>query len=252
MDSSDQWDVLSLAAVAEEDEYIPLGGGRVHFRKAGEALHPERESLETIQGLQQTLGSEIYAAQMQQAPVPPGGGMIKRTWVSRYDQLPERSYPSRVIQSWDTASKVGATNDYSVCTTWILRDKKFYLIHVLRGRFDYPTLRSRVIEHAEAHKPQKFLIDTGAGTALIQEIKKIGKYSVIAVKPEHDKRTRMAIQSVKFETGQALLPRQAPGLAELEVELFAFPQSRHDDQVDSISQALAYGASGYDVTGAWM
>jgi hypothetical protein len=79
MDSSDQWDVLSLAAIAEEDETIPLGGDRVHFRKAGEALHPERESLETIRGLRQTLGSEIYAAQMQRAPVPPGGGMIKRT-----------------------------------------------------------------------------------------------------------------------------------------------------------------------------
>ena len=35
-------------------------------------------------------------------------------------------------------------------------------------------------------------------------------------------------------------PKEAPWLADLEAELFAFPSGRHDDQVDSISQALGY------------
>ena len=35
-------------------------------------------------------------------------------------------------------------------------------------------------------------------------------------------------------------PDWAPWLDELEAELFAFPGSRHDDQVDSISQALSH------------
>jgi hypothetical protein len=37
---------------------------------------------------------------------------------------------------------------------------------------------------------------------------------------------------------EVLLPERAPRLADLEAELFAFPGSRHDDQCDSISQAL--------------
>jgi hypothetical protein len=32
-------------------------------------------------------------------------------------------------------------------------------------------------------------------------------------------------------------------LADFEAELFAFPRSRHDDQVDALSQALAYKSS---------
>jgi hypothetical protein len=48
----------------------------------------------------------------------------------------------------------------------------------------------------------------------------------------------MAVASAKFEAGQALLPERAPWLADLEAELFVFPGSRHDDQCDSISQAL--------------
>jgi phage terminase large subunit-like protein len=35
-------------------------------------------------------------------------------------------------------------------------------------------------------------------------------------------------------------PNEAPSLPDLEAEVFAFPNARHDDQVDSISQALAY------------
>jgi hypothetical protein len=48
----------------------------------------------------------------------------------------------------------------------------------------------------------------------------------------------MAVASAKFEAGQVLLPERAPWLADLEAELFVFPGSRHDDQCDSISQAL--------------
>lgn len=253
MGASDDWNVLSLAAIAEEDERIPLGGGRFHFRRAGEALHPERESLETLAGLKRILGSDIFSAQMQQSPVPPGGGLIKRKWVGRFDQLPDQKSPSWILQSWDIASKEGTTNDWSVCTTWLVRDKKFYLMHVLRRRFDYPTLRARVIAHAGVYKPRKVLIeDAGVGTALIQELRKAAALTVIAVKPERDKFTRMSVQSAKFESGQVFFPRDASWLADLENELFAFPQSRHDDQVDSISQALARGASGYDSTQRWV
>jgi phage terminase large subunit-like protein len=49
----------------------------------------------------------------------------------------------------------------------------------------------------------------------------------------------MAVVSTKFEAGQVFLPERAPWLADLEAELFAFPGGRHDDQCDSVSQALS-------------
>ena len=79
--------------------------------------------------------------------------------------------------------------------------------------------------------------DAGAGTSLVQELK--GWVSgIIAVKAEGDKASRMAVASAKFEAGQALLPERGSWLPDLEAELFSFPGSRHDDQCDSISQAL--------------
>jgi predicted phage terminase large subunit-like protein len=232
---SDEWTVLSLPAIAEQDEQIPIGNGQFHCRHAGDVLHAERESRDVLESLR-AQHPETFEAQYQQQPGDPGGGTIKRPWVRRYDQLPKSGL---IIQSWDVASKQGEDNDYSVCTTWLVNENK-YLIDVLRDRFDFPTLRRKVFEQAKLYKPAHILIeDAGVGTALIQELK-TAHLPLIPVKPEYDKKIRMAIQSVKFENGQVFFPKEALWLAELEAELFAFPNGRHDDQIDSISQALGH------------
>jgi predicted phage terminase large subunit-like protein len=57
---------------------------------------------------------------------------------------------------------------------------------------------------------------------------------------ERDKTTRLYLQQAKFEAGQVFFPKNAPYLLELERELLSFPRGKNDDQVDSISQALAW------------
>jgi predicted phage terminase large subunit-like protein len=239
---SEEWKVLSLPAIAEQAEQIPIGNGQVHVRHVGDVLHPAREPRDVLESLRAQLGPETFAAQYQQQPMPPGGAVIKRAWVRRYDYLPAFG---EIIQSWDVANKQGEDNDYSVCTTWLIDEKRYYLIDVLRGRFDFPTLRRKVSEQAKLHEASCILIeDAGVGTALIQEFD-TAALSVIAVAPAYDKKIRMEIQSAKFENGQVLLPKEAPWLPDLEAELFAFPRGRHDDQVDSISQALGHEFQAY-------
>ena len=252
LQGSEEWTVLTLKAIAEDDDVIQIGDGKVWRRRAGEVLHESREPLAVLESIKGQLGSYIFAAQYQQSPVPLGGGLIKPAWVRRYVTLPAVEWP-RIILSLDTASKDGCENDWSVCTAWLLHEHKYYLRDVMRIRVDYPTLKERMIAFAKVHKPLKILIeDCGVGTALIPELKKAIQCSVIAVKPERDKKTRMSVESAKFEAGQVYFPERAPWLADLEAELFAFPQARHDDQVDSISQALAHSRSGYDSTLSWV
>jgi predicted phage terminase large subunit-like protein len=134
--------------------------------------------------------------------------------------------------------KGGPANDWSVCTTWAQTRNGLYLLDVWRDRVDYPTLRATVRALHEKWRPHATLIEE-AGTAigLIEEL----EYEImglIAVKADRDKIARMAIASAKFEAGNVYLPEEAPWLADLEAELFAFPGSRYDDQCDSISQAI--------------
>ncbi len=62
----------------------------------------------------------------------------------------------------------------------------------------------------------------------------------IAIQPEGDKVTRMSAQTAKIEMGKVLLPECAPWLQDFQTEILLFPHGRHDDQVDSLSQFLAW------------
>ena len=66
----------------------------------------------------------------------------------------------------------------------------------------------------------------------------------IGVKPEGSKVDRMAAQSAKIEAGHVFLPRSAAWLGEFLTELLSFPNGRHDDQVDSVSQFLRWLQNG--------
>jgi predicted phage terminase large subunit-like protein len=83
------------------------------------------------------------------------------------------------------------------------------------------------------------------GRALVGELKNVG-LSAIAVRPEGNKKTRMKIQSAKFEMGLVFVPKRASWLHDYQAEVFAFPNTRFDDQVDSTSQALACDHSAFD------
>lgn len=242
VDELDDWTVLRLPAIAEEDEWIPIGPGRKHHRKVGEALHPEREPLETLDGVRRGLGSAVFSAQYQQCPVPADGSVIKWHWFSRYDSPP----PTRdmvIYQSWDTASKPDEHSDFSVCTTWGAKGDDLYLLDVDRKRMDFPDLKHRVIKLGRFWEPRSIIIgDKGAGTALLQQLRVEHNRIVrpTAFMPKEDKITRLHAQSARIEAGHVWLPNEAPWLEDLRIELTSFPNGRHDDQADSISQFLAW------------
>jgi hypothetical protein len=90
---------------------------KAFFRVTGAALHPERESLETLQRIRATIGEYNFAGQYQQTPAPAGGGMVKEAWFRRYRPEERPARFDQVVQSWDTANKPSELADYSVCTT---------------------------------------------------------------------------------------------------------------------------------------
>lgn len=235
-----EWTVVSLPAIAEQEERIEIGEGLYHVRRVGDVLHEAREPRSVLDSLKAQLGSTVFAAQYQQSPIPRDGAMIKRAWIRRYDQLPQRNSSTRVLQSWDPALQENEHADFSVCTTWVYQDKRYYLDDVFRARIDYPTLKAQAISLAATHKPNVILIeDAGIGTALAKELQRLG-LPAKAVKPEFDKRTRMAIQLAKIEGGLVFFPNRPPWPDDVEAEVFSFPSGRHDDVVNSMSQALAY------------
>jgi predicted phage terminase large subunit-like protein len=253
----ENWDVLSFPAIAEVDEHHEVQtvfGPYIYDRKAGEVLDPGRESLETLLGIKQVIGSYNFASQYQQDPAPMGGAIVLRDWLQYYDPAAPLPRFSTIVQSWDTANKSGELNDYSVCTTWGFYDGKFYLLDVFREKLIYPDLRRKVIEFLAKFSARVVLIeDRASGTQLIQDLKRAGHYQVqpYTPPPQSDKTMRLHTQTPIFEAGKVLLPSTASWLAKYICEITTFPGTKFDDQVDSTTQALDYLRTKNNVLEVW-
>lgn len=240
--SQGNWKLVRFPAIAEEDEsYViqaPYGLRRFH-RRSGEALHHKREPLEILENIRETQGEYNFSGQYQQAPAPLGGGMVKYGWFRTFNTNDLPSKFDFMLQSWDTANKPTQLADYSVCTTWGVREKHIYLLHVLRKRLDYPALKRAVSEQALAFQPTEILIeDKSSGTQLIQELVHEGVYGVRRYEPTMDKVMRLNSVTNIIENGFVHLPEKAEWLMEFIHELTSFPNGKFDDQTDSASQAL--------------
>ena len=103
---------------------------------------------------------------------------------------------------------------------------------------------------AREWRPRSLLIeDAGNGTALIQRLRNdrpVNVPSPIARKPKLDKLSRLDAASSMIEVGDLLLPKEATWLTQFKEELLGFPSTRHDDQVDALSQLMNWIDQRYD------
>lgn len=237
------WHELCLPAIAERDEDIPLTRGRIWHRRAGCALHPARQSLELLKQ-RKADNPFVFASQFQQAPVPADGNIIAASWLQVYTPGQIDLSHGQIIQSWDTASKDNPFNDWSVCVTALVLGKRIYIIDVFRARLQFHLLKAKAIELARLHSARVLLIeDASSGTALIQSLRAENLAGVpppIARRPEGDKIARALNAGAMVQAGRLFLPERAHWLGDFTGELLGFPASRHDDQVDALSQLLLW------------
>lgn len=181
----------------------------------------------------------VFAGQYMQNPVPLEGGLVRRDWIIPYYTKPVEFL--RVVQSWDTAYKDKQHNDPSVCTTWIQTRKGYFLVDVFVKRMRYPEVKQMAKQMAARWKPDAVLIeDKGSGQSLIQELRDETHITVIAIEPTADKVTRLMAVTSEYEAGRVHHPDKAEWKDAYESELYLFPNSKHDDQVDSTSQAIRW------------
>ena len=242
------WQVVSFAAIAEQDEeglvLAPYGWMDVD-RKEGEVLQPNLMSRAALEVQRRAITEYHFAAQYQQNPEPPSGIIVKREWLKFYtpEEKPDRF--DMTLQAWDTANKNTELANFSVCTTWGLKAGKMYLLDVFREKVEFPDLKKAVRRLAQLHGANVVLIeDKASGTSLIQELQ-ADRFSIAKAAPslDGDKIMRLRSQTAKIEGGFVLFPKAADWLDVYLKELISFPNSKHDDQVDSTVFALSWMTS---------
>jgi predicted phage terminase large subunit-like protein len=233
------FEVLNLPAIAQRSETYDLGSGRSYTRLQGELLHPAHESVDTLIELKREMGPIAFSAQYQQAPIPPGGTIIKRKWLTTYDYVGIQP-GDRIVISWDIALSEMDSADYAACVVLLIRNEVFFIIEVVRGRFPFETLKRKILDLKKRYHPSTLLIEESAiSLGLIQSLRE-QSINVTTYKPDTDKRARLIAQTDVFAGGSVRLPQRASWLEEFVAELLAFPAG-HDDQVDALTQGLAWG-----------
>ena len=214
---------------------------------AGELMFEDRFPRSVVDGYKAALGEYGYAGQMQQRPSPAGGGIFKDQWWQYYGTAPLFEY--RGIYA-DTAQKTGQANDFSVFQCWgKSKAGQAHLIDQIRGKWEAPELLTQArafwAKHKQGPAPLRFMKveDKVSGTGLIQTLKREG-IPVLPIQRDRDKVTRAHDASPLVESGNVLLPRNAPFLSDFLVEANAFPLGAHDDMIDPMMDAVTDLLSG--------
>ena len=239
LDNDAGFEVLSLPAVAQSTTTHDLGGGRTHVREKGDLLHPTHEPAEVLREIKKNMGAMLFSAQYQQAPEPAGGKIIKRKMLQYYSKL-EPLPTDRIVLSWDIALSEQEAGDYSACVVLLNRGDLYYVLEVVRGKFPFDKLKEKIIEVKQRYGRTASLVieESAISHGLIQSLRE-KHINVVDRKPDRDKQSRLISQIDLFEGGSVLLPKDAPWLDAFVSELLSFP-GRHDDQVDALTQGLAW------------
>ncbi len=265
LNTDDSFKLIKIQGIAEKNEVWNMkdyfGNIKIITREKGVALHPQRDGINKLLEAKKTMGELVFAGQYQQSPRPLEGGVIKRRWLNFYN--PKELFEQikngdivikNIIQSWDTANKIEEHNDYSVCITMLVdSDDKRYVVGCYREKLEFPFLEQKIRDKYEYikekyQKPVEILIeDRASGTQLIQTLQR--KLNIIAIKPEHDKKTRLITASASIETGKVMFPNDnPPWYLDMEKELLIFPNGKHDDICDALSQALMHEKQYADIS----
>jgi predicted phage terminase large subunit-like protein len=212
---------------------------------SGNPLWPEFWSLAELEALRLELPAGKWNAQYQQEPTSEEGAIVKREWWKLWE--PEKPPKCQfIIQSWDTAFTKSERADYSACTTWGVfykdeneNDPNVILLDAFKKRMEFPELKDKAFNHYKEWEPDAFIVEAKAsGAPLIYELRAMG-IPVQEFTPSrgNDKMVRINSVSDLFASGKVWAPgtRWADELIE---EMAAFPNSDHDDLVDSSTQAL--------------
>ena len=254
----EQWDVLSLPAIAEEGDAL----GRV----LGEALWPERYNLETLEQIRDTIGPYYWQALYQQRPTPPEGGLIKREWFryfSEHDDVyelpggPVKTSTCRRYVTVDLAFSERKGADYTVLCSWVLTPKDdLLLVDVIRVRLedelmavsegkglDDVGLMRLLWQVWEEFKPAWIGVEkTAIKSSLLTYARRRG-LPIRDLVADKDKVTRAQSAIAKMSAGGVYFRQGAAWLKTFENELLSFPHGAHDDQVDCMSYAVSESLS---------
>lgn len=221
----------------EHPEDDPLG------RNEGEALCPEMgkgdEWLKEFKAVfTSEQGMRSWYALYQGHPTIQEGNILKKEWWQYYDPAKTPKF-DQMVMSVDATFKDGERNDFVAISVWGKVENRIYLVKMINEHLNFNGTIHKM-RLLKAHYPRIgaiYVEDTANGTAIIQTLSH-EILGIIPVSPDKSKEARVNAVSFFIEAGNVYLPEGDPITYKFVEQCAKFPNDKHDDMVDSMSQAL--------------
>jgi predicted phage terminase large subunit-like protein len=240
----DQWDVISLPAIAESND--ALG------RRTGEALWPEWENNDELSRKRRAVGPREWSALYQQRPAPEEGDYFKAEWFRTYTQLPHRD-EMRVYGASDYAVTAKG-GDYTVhIVVGVDPDGRMHVLDLWRGQTGSDAWIEAWCDLVMLWKPLEWAEEGGQIKAAIGPFlqRRAMERGAAVYRRSFPTKGDKAIRAQSIRGRMAMqglwLPANEPWVADFIAELLSFPAGKHDDQVDAlglIGQLLDHVSAG--------
>lgn len=184
-------------------------------------------------------GARAWSALYQCAPRAEGGNLVRREWWRYYDSRQVTAFGTELI-SVDASFKGGEENDCVAITVWGKLGSDYYCRYCLNRQMDFPeTIKAiRTVRQLYPRALSVLIEDKANGPAIVQTLQR--EMFCIPVNPKGGKEARVNAVSPAIESGHVYLPEGEPWVADFIDQFTAFPAGRHDDMVDSATQALTH------------
>ncbi|WP_223266693.1 phage terminase large subunit [Bacillus thuringiensis] len=242
----EKWTVLSIPAVADTKD-DPLG------REIGQGLWVSHYGQEYYDDKKDSSSARSWLSLWQQKPSSDTGSIFKRKWMQYYDVLPKWEEFDQIITSWDMAFDNATSNSsYVVGQIWGKINADKYLIDQVRAQMNFPETKKAfevfhnkyetIIRNGGFKKSIPKLVEKKAnGPAIISSLKSEIS-GIIPISPQGSKEARAEAISPEFQSGNIYIPnpKMHTWVHDYIDEMVSFPSGKHDDQVDTTSQALEH------------
>lgn len=222
--------------------------GTVYYedpRKENEFIQPNRYGEKQKEDEYEALGIYGWSSQMQQSPVPVGGGIIKEEWLNFYSTLPSMD---RIIITADLNFEGKETSDYACFQAWGRCGADKYLLGIVRGKWSYKQTKDNFKDFCSKYprETRKYIENKANGPALISdlsgEVNGLFAWPMDSKYKKMDKVQRLKLCSNDYEMGRVSLPEANNLTQKFVEELLSFTENGsatgNDDMVDTMTTAL--------------
>ena len=260
-DDVDQWELVSLPAVAEQNEYLSPDiddlytgddppPGYTLIRKPGDALHRSRYDERALARIKAALLPRHWVALYQQSPLPEDGAFFELEQFM-YGPLPDLNDCTLAIAADTAASTEQSADESCIMLGAMDRGRNIRLVEAVVGRYNVYAFCDLLLDMYMRY-PEAVVVGIESGPlreaimpVLEQLMRERDIYPPLAdkaeMRPSVSKEVRARPVQGILQAGRLWLPRNDPQnpppawVQKLLHQMRLFPQSSDDDMVDTLA-----------------